>query len=157
MPLTEKEIEILRDDHRTEVSALNALVKLTEVTQLALETLAEGSATINTPQAFTVAAVPVTTWNAATGFTSDAIEFTSSRPWAIQVTNYNITPGTPVLTIEVSVDGVTYNDYKPQAVDIDITTEINRVIFDDSMPFKYLRVVYTSGGSTGDFSLQILK
>jgi hypothetical protein len=105
----------------------------------------------------TVLGVDIDTWDASVGFTSDSIEFSNSEPWSIQILDYNITAVAPLLTLQVSTDGVAWSEYKPQSTDIDITDTANRVIFDDIMPFKYLRVVYVSGGSTGDFSIKIAK
>ena len=103
--------------------------------------------------------VAVTTWNAATSFTSDFIEFEASVPWALDVQGYaGVTAGTPTITILHSnkQDGE-YKAYKAAATNIDITVSGNRVIFDDSFFARFMKIQYVSGGSTGNFSLQLSK
>jgi hypothetical protein len=155
-----QEINIVgKNNTRVEVTGQNELlVRISDggVTALA-EALSSMGSAISIAEFFKVLGVDVDTWDAAIGFTSDAVQFTGSKSWAIQITDYNITPGTPSLTLEVSTDGLTWNSYKPQATNVDITSTDNRIIFDDIMPFGYLRIVYVSGGSTGDFSVKIAK
>ena len=99
----------------------------------------------------------IDTWDASDNFTTEAIVFNVSEQWALQVLDYNITPGTPTLSIQVSTDGIAWSNYKSASTNIDITVADNRIVFDDMMPFMYFRCVYTSTGSTGDFSLKIAK
>jgi hypothetical protein len=103
--------------------------------------------------------VAVTSWNAATSFTSDFIEFEASVPWALDIQGYSgLTAGSPTITILHSnkQDGE-YKAYKSLATDIDITVSGNRVIFDDSFFARFMKIQYVSGGSTGTFSLQLSK
>ena len=103
--------------------------------------------------------VAVTSWNAATSFTSDFIEFEASVPWALDVQGYSgVTAGTPTITILHSnkQDGE-YKTYKSLSTNLDITIESNRVIFDDSFFARFMKIQYVSGGSTGTFSLQLSK
>ena len=131
------------------------MVKISEDGALAIAA-AIGVTNID-PTFMTISGVDIDTHDASVGFTSDAVEFTTTKSWAVQITDYNITPGTPTLSLEVSLDGSTWSEYKSLSTDIDITDTANRVIFDEIMPFKYLRAVYVSGGSTGDFSVKIAK
>lgn len=103
--------------------------------------------------------VLVTDWNAATSFTTDFIEFDASVPWSLDVQDYaDMTAGTPTITILHSnkQDGE-FKAYKTAASNIDITTAVNRVIFDDIFPSRFMKIQYASGGSTGTFSLQLSK
>ena len=103
--------------------------------------------------------VAVTSWNAATSFTSDFIEFKASVPWALDIQGYSgVTAGTPTITILHSnkQDGE-YKAYKSLATSVDITISGNRVIFDDSFFARFMKIQYVSGGSTGTFSLQLSK
>ena len=114
-----------------------------------------------TVQVPTVSAVPVTTWDAAVDFTSDAMSFAgrgTDLPWGLQITDYNITGGNPRLTIEISSNGSNWDVYKPfLAKDIDMSDVDNRAIYDSIMPYNYMRFVYVSNGATGDFSLKMQK
>lgn len=96
-------------------------------------------------------------WNAADDLTTDAVVFNISESWAIQVLDYAIVGVASTLSIQVSVDGVEWAEYKTASTLIDISNTANRVVFDSIMPFKYMRLVYVSNGSTGSFSLVINK
>lgn len=104
---------------------------------------------------------PVTVWDASIGFTSDPISFVGrdkNLPWAVQTVDYNITPGTPELTIQVTLDGTNWTNYSAASTSIDMTdTDNNAIIFDSIAPFEYMRLVYVPGGSTGDFSMLVSK
>lgn len=103
--------------------------------------------------------VDVTTWNAATNFTTDAIEFPESSPWMLDVQDWaSVTAGTPILDILVSnsKDGE-YKAYSLQASNIDLTASNNRVIFDEIFSSRYMKIQYASGGSTGTFDLILSK
>lgn len=139
------------------------LVKISDTDVTAIATAIATAQGINT---FTtsfveVAAADVDTWDASVGFTSDAISFVErnkSLPFSFQVTDYTITPGTPTLTLEVSLDGVAYTRYNLAGSLIDITdASSGRYFFTDRSTFEYARFVYVSGGSTGTFSLLINK
>lgn len=112
------------------------------------------------PQVLTSAAlVDVTSWNAATSFTTEAIEFASDTAWALDVEGWaGVTAVTPTLTILHSnkVDGE-YNPYSALATSIDLNVTGNRVIFDEIFPARYMKIQYVSGGSTGTFSLNLSK
>lgn len=107
-----------------------------------------------------VGGVDVVGWDASINFTTDAIEFVnSSKDWSIDLDGFGtVAVGTPTLTILVSnkKDG-DYIPYKEDAKDIDLTVEVNRVIFDDIMPLRYMKIKYVSGGSTGSFSLEVVR
>jgi hypothetical protein len=107
----------------------------------------------------TVANVPVTEWNAATDFTSDAIEFPETTPWGLDVEGYaGVTAGSPVLNILASnTEAGEYKPYKTVATSIDMTVAGNRVIFDEIFSPRFMKISYVSGGSTGDFSLVLSK
>jgi hypothetical protein len=103
--------------------------------------------------------VNVTTWNAATNFTTDAIEFPESVSWLLDVQGWAaVTPGAPLLDILISnsQDGE-YKAYSLLASNIDLTVSENRVVYDEIFASRYLKIKYTSGGSTGTFSLILSK
>ena len=103
--------------------------------------------------------VEVDGWNAATSFTSDAIEFPETTSWALSIDGYSgVTAGSPAITILHSntKDGE-YLPYKSIAISIDIRTDLNRVIFDDSFFARFMKIQYVSGGSTGTFDLILSK
>jgi len=103
--------------------------------------------------------VDVTGWNAATDFTSDYIEFSESTSWLLDVQDWaSVTAGAPVLSILVSnsQDGE-YKNYSLLASSIDLTVDNNRVIYDEIFSSRYMKISYTSGGSTGTFDLILSK
>lgn len=109
----------------------------------------------------TVAAVPVTNWNAATAFTSDIISFQDRNkiaPWAFQIAAYAIVSGTPTLTLQVSLNGTDFTNYKAASTLIDMTDTVNNAFnFDDISSFEYARFVYVPNAATGTFSLIVNK
>jgi len=105
-----------------------------------------------------VATVPITTWNASVGFTSDPIPFIGNKAWCLQIAPYAILSGTPVLKIEISIDGVNYSSLKSITAAIDMTDrDQNSFFYEDTSMFNYMRFVYTPAGSTGTFSLILNK
>jgi hypothetical protein len=103
--------------------------------------------------------VDVTGWNAATDFTSDFIEFPESTQWLLDVQDWaSVIAGAPVLSILVSnsQDGE-YKNYSTLASSIDLTVANNRVIYDEIFSSRYMKIQYTSGGSTGTFDLILSK
>ena len=112
------------------------------------------------PQVATAAAiVDVTSWNAATSFTSEAIEFPSNTAWVLDVEGWaDVTASAPLLTIlhSNSLSGE-YHPYSSLATSIDLTVTGNRMIFDEIFPARYMKIQYVSGGSTGAFSLILSK
>jgi hypothetical protein len=112
------------------------------------------------PQVTTASAiVDVTLWNAATSFTTEAIEFPSNAAWVLGIPEWELAvSGTPLLTILHSNtrDGE-YNPYSTLSTSIDITSSVNRMIYDDIFPARYMKIQYVSGGSTGTFSLVLSK
>jgi hypothetical protein len=103
--------------------------------------------------------VDVTGWNAATSFTTDAIEFPESVSWLLDVQGWaGVTAGTPLLDILISnsQDGE-YKAYSLLASNIDLTVSGNRVVFDEIFASRFMKIKYTSGSSTGTFSLILSK
>jgi hypothetical protein len=103
--------------------------------------------------------VEVEGWDASVSFTSDPIEFEESTSWALSVDGYaGLTPGSPTISIlHSNSSNGDFLPYKSIATSIDITTDLNRVIFDDSFFARYMKVQYVSGGSTGTFDLILSK
>lgn len=112
------------------------------------------------PQVTTSSAiVDVTLWNAATSFTTEAIEFPDNSAWVLDIEGWAlVTPGTPLLTILHSnkKDGE-YHAYSTLSTNINITVSKDRMIYDDIFPARYMKIQYVSGGSTGTFSLVLSK
>lgn len=103
----------------------------------------------------------ITDWDAADDFETEAISFVGrdkTLPFSFQIVDYNITPGTPTLTMLVSINGTDFTNYNSNTTDIDITDTDNNAFFSSAyVAFEYIKFVYTSGGSTGSFSLVINK
>lgn len=107
----------------------------------------------------TVGGVDVDGWDASVDFTSDAIEFPESIAWALVLGDYNLTPGTPTITVEAAAvgDGTDWVEYKAGSTAVNISTAANRCVQDDTFPPRFFRVKYTSSGTTGDFTLRLSK
>lgn len=84
--------------------------------------------------------------DATSDATSDAIEFCSNSYWSFNAWVDSLTGSAPTVTLEVSNDS-----------DVDSFVELDGAV-DLTLPcyvesefskFKYMRVVYTSGGATG--------
>lgn len=106
-----------------------------------------------------VSGVDVTAWDASVDFTTDHIEFPESISWAVSIDGYSgVTAGAPTISILHSntSDGE-YLPYKTIASSVDITSSVNRVIFDDSFFARFMKIQYVSGGSTGTFDLKLSK
>lgn len=103
--------------------------------------------------------VRVEGWDASVSFTSDPIEFEESTSWALSVDGYaGVTAGSPTISIlHSNSSNGDFLPYKSIATSIDITTDLNRVIFDDSFFARYMKIQYVSGGSTGTFDLILSK
>ena len=103
--------------------------------------------------------VEVEGWDASVSFTSDPIEFEESTSWALSVDGYaGLTPGSPTISIlHSNSSNGDFLPYKSIATSIDIRTDLNRVVFDDSFFARYMKVQYVSGGSTGTFDLILSK
>ena len=96
-------------------------------------------------------------WDASVDFETDAISFNGvDIDWSVQFFFEDETLGTPTATVLVSNDQFSgFSPYKTAATDIDLTSETGA--FDSVMPFRFMKVSYTSGGSTGEVSLKISK
>lgn len=112
------------------------------------------------PQVTTSSAiVDVTDWNAATDFTTQPIQFPESTEWALEFTGWSgVTEGLPTATIlhGNSLDG-DFVPYSTSATDIDLTVDQDRMVYSRDFQARYMKISYTSGGSTGDFSLILSK
>lgn len=99
-------------------------------------------------------------FDASVDFTSDAISFPDRNSgWSCSVDGWaGVTAGAPTLSFLASnkLDG-DFNEYKTAANLLDLTSTANRNNFDDMFPFKYMKVKYVSGGSTGTFSVTLAK
>lgn len=105
-----------------------------------------------------VGVLPVVAWNAATSFTTEAISFPQDFGWSIDFQFDDVVSGTPTYTILVSNSETgTYHEYKTASTDVDLTNESNWLVFDDVSPFRYMKIAYVSGGSTGDFTINVCK
>ena len=103
--------------------------------------------------------VAVTSWNAATSFTSDAIEFPESVRWSLDIQGWaGVTASAPKVTILHSNSKTgEYKAYSTLATSIDLTVASNRVIYDDIFSSRYMKIQYVSGGSTGTLSMVLSK
>ena len=99
-------------------------------------------------------------FDASVDFTSDVISFPDRNSgWSCSVDGWSgVTAGTPTLSFLASnkADG-DFNEYKTVANLLDLKDTANRNNFDDVFPFKYMKVKYVSGGSTGTFSVTLAK
>jgi hypothetical protein len=112
------------------------------------------------PQVTTASAiVDVTLWSAATSFTTEAIEFPSNAAWVLGIPEWEpAVVGAPLLTIlHCNTRDGEYSPYSTLATSINITSSVNRMIYDDIFPARYMKIQYVSGGATGTFSLVLSK
>ena len=107
----------------------------------------------------TINGVPQTTFNAANNFTTDFIEFPESIPWAVMFDAWSgVTEGTTKATILCSnVQDGDFIPYSADATDIDLTVDASRIVYDGIFSPRYMKISYTSGGSTGTFDLVVSK
>ena len=113
-----------------------------------------------TPQVLTASAyVDVTDWNAATSFTTEAIQFPSTVEWSLDIEGFaGLTPGLPTVTILHSNSATgEFNPLSTAATNIDITVSKDRMIYSDNFSARYMKIQYVSGGSTGTFSMILSK
>lgn len=106
-----------------------------------------------------VGVAPVTGWNAATSFTSEPIEFPASTQWSLDIQGWSgVTASAPKVTILHSNSKTgEYKAYSTLATSIDLTVAVNRIIYDDIFPSRYMKIQYVSGGSTGTLSMVLSK
>jgi hypothetical protein len=104
----------------------------------------------------TVSSVQVQNWPAETTFSSDIIEFKDShKDWSISIF-FDGDPTGATLSLEVANDLVNgFNNYKTLSTNIDLTNSSNYSIFDDIMPFRYMKLRYVSGSATGFISIKM--
>lgn len=79
----------------------------------------------------------------------DQPSFTATFPTAV-------TDSTLTILVCNEQDGE-YKEYKTISTDIDLSVEGNLAIFDKYMPFKFMKLDYTAGTSTGGISINICK
>jgi len=105
----------------------------------------------------TVNTVPVTLYSAASNFTTDYIEFPMSfKDWSLQTTFSGGVVNGAELTILVSnTYNGSYVPYDPSVKDLDLTVQSNLVVFDEIMPFRYVKLQYVAGTTTGNISFVI--
>ena len=106
-----------------------------------------------------VGALPVTTWNAATSFTSKPIEFSGSTRWSLDIQGWaGVTASAPKVTIlHSNLEDGEYKAYSTLATSVDLTVAGNRIIIDSIFPSRYMKIQYVSGGSTGTLSMVLSK
>lgn len=104
----------------------------------------------------TVSSVQVQNWPADTSFASDIIEFKDShKDWSISIF-MDDNPTGATLTLDVANDlTVGFNRYKTLSTDIDLSNSDNWSIFDDIMPFRYMKLRYNSGSAVGNISIKM--
>lgn len=99
---------------------------------------------------------PVTNWDASVDFITDAISVPlTTREFSIDFQDWaGVTAVLPVFTLLVSnkIDGE-YKAYNADSTNADLTVADNRFTFDAISPFLYMKISYTSGASTGTFSI----
>lgn len=98
----------------------------------------------------------VTAYSAATTFTTDSIEFTSSYNWCLQIT-LSGTDANPLITIERSNNDTNWDDYStPDTSEIEMTE--SSISFEDTkMTCRYLRVHFNDNGiTTGNVSMKLI-
>jgi hypothetical protein len=107
----------------------------------------------------TVSTVPVTNYSAASNFTTDYIEFPNSmKDWSVQTTFSGGSVVGAELTVLVSnTYNGSYVPYSPTAKDLDLTSQDNLVVYDSIMPFRYVKLQYVAGTTTGNISFVITK
>jgi hypothetical protein len=107
----------------------------------------------------TVSTVPVTNYSAASNFTTDYIEFPNSmKDWSVQTTFSGGAVAGAELTVLVSnTYNGSYVPYSPTAKDLDLTSQDNLVVYDSIMPFRYVKLQYVAGTTTGNISFVITK
>lgn len=105
-----------------------------------------------------VGVLPVVDWDASVSFTTEAISFPQEFGWSIDFQFDGVTPGTPTYTILVSNSetGV-YHEYKTESTLVDLTDATKWFVFDDTSSFRYMKITYVSGGSTGNFTVNVCK
>lgn len=107
----------------------------------------------------TASTVPVFDFDATGDFTTDYIEFPNSlKDWSLQTTFSDGAGAGALLTVLVSN---TYNGdyvpYSPTVKDLDLTVQDNLIVYDMIMPFRYMKLDYVAGATTGTMSFVITK
>lgn len=107
----------------------------------------------------TVNTIPVSNYSAASNFTTDYIEFPESfKDWSLQTTFSGGAVAGALLTILVcNTYNGTYIPFDPSVTNLDLTVQSNLVVFDDIMPFRYVKLQYVAGTTTGNISFVISK
>lgn len=111
----------------------------------------------------TVNTVQVSDFDASVNFTTDYIEFpNSTKDWSVQFFFSNPEAAT---TSEVSIlvsnsfDSEyfpSYLPYKPSVNQMVMDSE-NWLVFDNIMPFRYMKIAYTANDNSGTMSIVITK
>lgn len=104
----------------------------------------------------TVNSIPVTNFPQETDFTTDFIEFKDShKDWSIDITMDGTTTGALITVLVSNTQDGTYVPYKTLSTDVDLSVEANRIIFDDIMPFRYMKLFYKYGSSVNTISIKM--
>lgn len=109
----------------------------------------------------TVDTVPVTNFDASENFITDYIEFpNSTKDWSIQFILSTLeTISSPKITLLVSNDLNGYfSPYKESSTNMLIAESFNQNVFDNIMPFRYMKISYLNNGYSGsEISIVITK
>jgi hypothetical protein len=100
----------------------------------------------------TIDGVPTITFDAAVSFTTDPIEFPESTPWAVQFDEWDVTGGAKA---SILCSNSQFGDYYPY--DVDLSTNVNRILYDAIFAPRYMKIAYTADDSVGYFNLVISK
>lgn len=107
----------------------------------------------------TVSTVPVTNYSATSNFTTDYIEFPNSlKDWSLQTTfSGGVVTGAKLTILVSNTYNGSYIPYSPTVKDLDLTVQDNLGIYDMIMPFRYMKLDYVAGTTTGNISFVITK
>lgn len=101
---------------------------------------------------FNIGGVPAVSVDATSNFTTDGIKFPNSLSWSVTFKRNAIVGGTPVYTVEVSNNEITWYDYNNLSTDVSLEDSVA----DDSMSFTFMRIQYlASGVSSGTLDVEL--
>ena len=104
-----------------------------------------------------VGTASVSSYDATADFTTEYIEFVNShKDWSIDVDFSGVVTAATMTILVCNTYNGTYKSYKTLSTDIDMTVLENQVIFDDIMPFRYMKIDYVAGTTTGDISINVI-
>lgn len=104
----------------------------------------------------TIDGVEIDLLDASMDFRTDLIEFIESTAWAVQFARMDIT-GSPSFSITCSNHAVDFYPYSDTTVDLDLSVDANRIVYDGIFAPRFMRIEYTANDAVGDFKLLISK